>query len=47
MIIYLLTNRANGKYYVGQTVQALRDRLKQHEIDSKRKNGPLQAAIRK
>jgi group I intron endonuclease len=46
MNVYLLTNRANGKYYVGQTVQPISARLKQHAFDS-RKRGPLQTAIRK
>jgi len=47
MIIYLLTNRANGKYYIGQTLQPLCKRLKQHVTDAERKRGPLQMAIRK
>lgn len=47
MIIYLLTNRTNGKYYVGQTTQPLCDRLRQHAADAQRKTGRLQQAIRK
>jgi group I intron endonuclease len=30
MFIYLITNTINGKYYVGQTVQSLEKRWKQH-----------------
>jgi group I intron endonuclease len=47
MIVYLLTNRANGKHYIGQTIQPLRVRLAQHTVDARRKSGPLQTAIRK
>lgn len=47
MIVYLLTNKANGKYYVGQTMRSLEERLADHAYDARRKNGPLQAAIRK
>lgn len=44
-VIYLLTNLANGRYYVGQTIQAPEARFRQHVNDAKRKNGPLQAAL--
>ena len=30
MLIYLITNKINGKYYVGQTVKTAEERWKQH-----------------
>jgi group I intron endonuclease len=47
MTIYLLTNRINGKYYVGQTVQCLHRRLRVHRDVAPLKRGPLQCAIQK
>mgnify|MGYP003391915007 CR=1 FL=1 len=46
-IIYLITNTANGKLYVGQTKQSLRDRLSQHKSSSKKFQLPLHRAFRK
>lgn len=46
-IIYVIENRENGRYYIGQTTQDGKDRFKQHLADAKRKNCPLQNAIRK
>lgn len=43
MIIYLITNKINGKQYVGQTVRTLEERFKEH----KRKNGVISRAIKK
>jgi group I intron endonuclease len=36
MIIYKITNKINGKIYIGQTTQSLRDRKNNHVADSKR-----------
>jgi group I intron endonuclease len=35
MIVYLITNKVNGKKYVGQTVQPLKDRWKLHKSRAK------------
>lgn len=43
MIIYLITNKKNGKQYVGQTTRTLRERKLEHA----RKNGIVGKAIRK
>lgn len=43
MIIYLITNKKNGKQYVGQTTRTLRERKMEHA----RKNGLVGRAIRK
>src|SRR5699024_9064489 len=43
MIIYLITNKKNGKQYVGQTTRTLRER----ELEHTRKNGLVGSAIRK
>lgn len=37
-IIYKATNNANGKVYIGQTVQELHTRIKSHFSESKRSN---------
>lgn len=49
MILYLLTNLANGKVYVGQTIHTVDHRWKAHQSVAKtcRKKGRLYAAIRK
>lgn len=45
--IYLITNYANGKYYVGQTSTGASQRWKRHIITSKELKYPLQRAIQK
>ena len=46
-VVYLITNLVNGKVYVGQTVQPLAYRFRQHYYDSNRETRkPLQKAIR-
>jgi group I intron endonuclease len=45
MIVYLITNRVNGKQYVGQTVQTLKQRWDKHNVND---NCPAMAkAIKK
>lgn len=44
--IYLITNKLNGKKYVGQSVD-IEKRWKQHMIDSKKKDCAIYKAIRK
>lgn len=48
-IIYVVTNKINGKQYVGQTTKGLEQRKKEHlyEARGKRFNYPLYNAIRK
>ena len=46
--IYLITNRVNGKQYVGLTIGSLEDRLKQHFAAARKgRKAPLPNAIRK
>jgi len=47
MLIYLIENTVNGKIYIGQTVQTLKDRMYSHKSDSKRNDSYLCKAIRK
>lgn len=49
MIVYLITNRLNGKHYVGQTVLPIGRRITCHKSHSRNGHGtaPLHAAIRK
>lgn len=47
MIIYKITNKINGKIYVGQTIKTLKRRLQQHFANSKKSNTYLCKAIRK
>ena len=39
MIIYLITNKLNGKQYVGQTVRSLDERLREHRRSKKSLGG--------
>jgi len=45
--IYLITNLANGKYYVGQTIYSLEARWAGHISDSRRSDSLFSRAIRK
>lgn len=48
MLIYLITNRVNGKKYVGQTVQTLKNRWSAHKSTARRGRGKFIAnALRK
>jgi group I intron endonuclease len=47
MIVYLLRNTVNNKVYVGQTVQTLTARWKQHRHDAKRFGYPICCALKK
>src|ERR1700677_4577345 len=38
--VYLVTNRVNGKKYIGQTIQTLKKRWSSHGSDAKRNRGP-------
>lgn len=48
--IYKITNKINGKVYIGQTSKTIEERWKRHIIDTKRKdrkNSAIQNAILK
>lgn len=45
--IYLLTNKVNGKQYIGQTTQPLNYRLRQHFHAAKASDAVISRAIRK
>ena len=45
--LYLLTNKINGKQYVGKTYRTLEARFKQHISESKTSNRPICRAIAK
>jgi group I intron endonuclease len=45
--IYIITNRNNLKYYIGQTKNSINIRFNQHITDSKRNNTRLSNAIKK
>jgi group I intron endonuclease len=44
-IIYRLTCTVNGKVYIGQTKNSLRQRLAEHLVDSRRGSGSMQNAL--
>lgn len=46
-ILYTITNKINGKQYVGKTYMELERRIKIHEQDSKKYNRPLYCAFNK
>lgn len=47
MLIYKITNKINGKVYIGQTIQCLKKRWSQHKSDSKKSNMTIHKAMRK
>ena len=47
MLIYKVTNRVNGKVYIGQTTKTIQTRWKKHCIAAKSDNLPFHKAIRK
>lgn len=47
-IVYMATNKINGKQYVGQTIKRLQDRITGHICDARNKEGfKFQKALRK
>jgi group I intron endonuclease len=47
MLIYKITNKINGKVYVGQTLRTLKERWSSHKAKSRHKNYPLYNAFKK
>lgn len=47
MIIYLITNKINGKQYIGQTSQSLKRRWNGHKKSGSGINSVVRAAINK
>src|ERR1700676_87316 len=49
MIVYMITNKINGKRYVGQSISSLEDRWWRHVWDATKRNraSALHSAIRK
>lgn len=46
-LIYILKHKINNKYYVGQTTNAVDDRIKGHKCDAKRSNSYFGNALNK
>lgn len=46
-LIYKIENNLNNKKYIGQTVTSLSERWNGHKYDSKRRNTPLYASMKK
>ena len=46
-IIYKLTNKVNGKSYIGKTIEDLKTRLRKHKYWAKKLNSKINVAIRK
>jgi group I intron endonuclease len=47
MIVYKITNKVNGKIYIGQTIRQLKVRWNEHKSRSDKDNNKLSRAIRK
>lgn len=47
MVIYLITNKIDGRQYVGQTVQSIKNRWKQHKCSKPKYNSAIHHAIKK
>lgn len=46
-LIYVITNKVNGKQYVGQTISTLSSRWSGHKCDARRKDNAIACAILK
>lgn len=47
MIIYKITNKVNGKFYIGKTVKSAEERFKKHYYNHKNQNTHLYNSMRK
>ena len=45
--IYKITNKVNGKIYIGKTIKTIEERFKRHIYDSRRNNSYFYNAIKK